>query len=75
MQVIAPGVTIHINDFAGKKEAGNKPGFHGLGINFPGAHTAGGDDGLRDWPKPIEHKPKLLETANKMLSLLPGDLI
>ena len=75
LQVIAAGVSIHIQYFSGEKKALNQLGFHCFGVYLPDLNPAGGDDCLVQGTKPLDFKRNTFNKSAKPPPLLPGNRV
>ena len=75
LQVVAAGVGVHVQHFAGKVKAGAELGLHGFRIHLLHIHAAGGDHRVgKVAPLSNGHLP-VLDKPHQLPLLLLGDLI
>ena len=73
MQVVSPGVGVHIEHFTAEEEAGHEAALHGRRIHFLHGNAAAGHNGLGHRTALMQVQGDMLEGFLKQLTLRAGD--
>ena len=68
LKIEAAGVSVHIDNLAGKIQPRDEFGLHGFWVNFPRVDTAACDNGFGNRPKALHGNRQMLEKSDQPFS-------
>ena len=75
LQIVAAGISVHIQQFSGEVQISALFGFHGLWRDLGNRHAACGDDRFLDRAEALGGNREALDNRNQLHALFLGDLV
>ena len=75
LQIVAAGISVHIQQFSGEVQISALFGFHGLWRALGNRHAACGDDRFLDRAEALGGNREALDNRNQLHALFLGDLV